>query len=150
MKDKSQIEAGLERSLRKQVTVPRLDRKFDAGVWARIEADEARRAAPAMQVSGNATPATARWLYVINILGLASVAIFLCVFGWQMLSGMDISESLPEISAATRERHSHECGSTVIAAVAVAFGLMFTPLGRRVRDEFAPPAIAGRLRAARN
>jgi hypothetical protein len=135
MKDKSQIEAGLERSLRKQVTVPRLGRKFDAGVWARIDAEEARRAAPAMQLSGNSTPATARWLYVINILGLASVTIFLCVFGWQMLSGLDISESLPEISVATRERILMS-GSTVIAAVAVAFGLMFTPWGRRVRDEF--------------
>jgi hypothetical protein len=135
MKDKSQIEAGLERSLRKQVTVPRLGRKFDAGVWARIDAEEARRAAPAMQLSGNSTPATARWLYVINILGLASVTIFLCVFGWQMLSGLDISESLPEISVATRERILMS-GSTVIAAVAVAFGLLFTPWGRRVRDEF--------------
>jgi hypothetical protein len=135
MKDKSQIEAGLERSLRKQVTVPRLGRKFDAGVWARIDAEEARRAAPAMQLSGNSTPATARWLYVINILGLASVTIFLCVFGWQMLSGLDISESLPEISVATRERILMS-GSTVIAALAVAFGLMFTPWGRRVRDEF--------------
>jgi hypothetical protein len=135
MKDKSQIEAGLERSLRKQVTVPRLGRKFDAGVWARIDAEEARRAAPAMQLSGNSTPATARGLYVINILGLASVTIFLCVFGWQMLSGLDISESLPEISVATRERILMS-GSTVIAAVAVAFGLLFTPWGRRVRDEF--------------
>ena len=135
MKDKSQIEAGLERSLRKQVTVPRLGRKFDAGVWARIEAEEVRRAAPAMQVAGNSTPATARWLYVINILGLASVTIFLCVFGWQMLSGMDLSESLPEISAANRDVIlMNAC--TVIATVAVAFGLMFTPLGRRVRDEF--------------
>jgi hypothetical protein len=135
MKDKSQIEAGLERSLRKQVTVPRLGRKFDAGVWARIDAEEARRAAPAMQLSGNSTPATARWLYVINILGLASVTIFLCVFGWQMLSGLDISESLPEISVATRERILMSC-STVIAAVSLEFGLLFTPWGRRVRDEF--------------
>jgi hypothetical protein len=27
-------------------------------------------------------------------------------------------------------------GCTVVAALAVALGLMFTPLGRRVRDEF--------------
>ena len=134
MKDKSQIEAGLERSLRKQVTVPRLGRKFDAGVWARIEAEKSRVAAPAFRTSGT-TPLMARWLYAINILGLAGVTIFLCVFGWQMLSGMDISESLPEISAATRESIVMN-GCTVIATVAVVFGLMFTPLGRRVRDEF--------------
>ena len=135
MKDKSQIEATLERSLRKQVVVPRLDRKFDAGVWARIEAAEGRSAAPALQASVNATPATARWLNLINILGVASVAIFLCVYGWQMFSGMNISVSLPEISAATRESILMN-GSTVIATLAVAFGLMFTPWGRRVRDEF--------------
>ena len=135
MKDKSQIEAALERSLRKQVVVPRLGRKFDAGVWARIEAGEARSAAPAFQAAVSSTPAAARWLYMINILGLAAVTIFLCVFGWQMFAGMDISESLPEISAATRDSILMN-GSTIISTLAVAFGLMFTPWGRRLRDEF--------------
>jgi hypothetical protein len=135
MKTKSQIEAALERSLRKQVVVPRLDRKFDAGVWARIEAGESRAAAPALQAPVSSTSPAARWLNLINILGLASVAIFLGVFGWQMFSGMDISESLPEISAATRESILMN-GSTIITTLAVAFGLMFTPLGRKLRDEF--------------
>ena len=133
MKTKSQIEAALERSLRKQVVVPRLDRKFDAGVWARIEAGEAR--APVLQPSVNSASAAARWLNMINVLGLASVIIFLGVYGWQMFSGMDISESLPEISAATRESILMN-GSTIIATLAVAIGLMFTPLGRKLRDEF--------------
>jgi hypothetical protein len=135
MKDKSQIEAALERSLRRQVTVPRLGRKFDAGVWARIEAEQSRAATPALRTTATAAPATARWLYVINVLGLGTVAIFLCVFGWQMLSGLDIGESLPEISAATRDSIVMN-GCTIIATLAVAIGLMFTPLGRRVRDEF--------------
>jgi hypothetical protein len=135
MKDKSQIEAALERSLRRQVTVPRLDRKFDAGVWARIEAEQARAMAPALPAPVESTPVMARWLYLINILGLATVTIFLCVFGWQMLSGMNISESLPEISAATR-RSIVMNGSMAIAMLAFAFGLMFTPWGRRLRDEF--------------
>lgn len=135
MKTKSQIEAALERSLRKQVVVPRLDRKFDAGVWARIETEQTRVAAPAMPVSVNSASAAARWLNMINILGLASVTIFLGVYGWQMFSGMDISESLPEISAATRESILMS-GSTIIATLAVAIGLMFTPLGRKLRDEF--------------
>ena len=135
MKDKSQIEAALERSLRRQVTVPRLNRKFDAGVWARIEAEQSRAVTPALQTSVTAAPATARWLYVINVLGLGSVAIFLCVFGWQMLSGMNISESLPEMSAASRDSILMN-GCTIIATLAVAIGLMFTPVGRRVRDEF--------------
>jgi hypothetical protein len=135
MKDKSQIEFSLERSLRKQVVVPRLDRKFDAGVWARIQAEKSRVAAPALQVPASSVSATARWLNVINIVGLGTVAIFLCVFGWQMLSGIDISQSLPEMSAETRASVIMN-GCTVIATIAVAFGLMFTPLGRRVRDEF--------------
>jgi len=134
MKDKTQIEAVLERSLRKQVAVPRLDRKFDAGVWARIEAEEGRSTAPAWQTSPSTTPKMASLLSVMNVLGLGGVAIFLCVFGWQMLSGMDVSAFLPEISAATRDRILMS-GSTVIAAVAVAIGLMFTPLGRRLREE---------------
>jgi hypothetical protein len=134
MKDKTQIEAALERSLRKQVAVPRLNHKFDAGVWARIEAEEAGSAAPTWQVSSSTTPMLARLLSVINILGLGGVAIFLSVFGWQMLSGMDISAFLPEISAATRDLIlMNAC--TVIATVAVAIGLMFTPLGRRLREE---------------
>jgi hypothetical protein len=135
MKTKSQIEATLERSLRKQVVVSRLDRKFDAGVWARIQAAEAPAAAPALQAPVSSASAAARWLNMINILGLASVTIFLGVFGWRMFSGMDISESLPEISAATRESILMN-GSTIIATLAVAIGLMFTPLGRKLRDEF--------------
>ena len=33
------VEARLERSLRNQVRVPKLDGRFDAAVWARIEAE---------------------------------------------------------------------------------------------------------------
>ena len=133
MKDKSQVEAALERSLRKQVAVPRLDRKFDAGVWARIEAESSRAAAPAVQAPvGSAS--TARWLNIINIAGVVSVALFLYFFGWQNLSGMNIGESLPEISAATRMSILQN-SIWAVSMLAVAFGLMFTPLGRRIRDE---------------
>lgn len=134
MKHKAQIEATLDRSLRQQVKVPRLDNRFDAGVWARIKAEESRSAAPA-RVSANATPMAARLLYAINILGLGSVAVFLCVFGAQMLGGMDLGAMVPEFSEATRASILMNA-STVIATVAVAIGLMFTPLGRRLRDEF--------------
>ena len=40
MKSNSELEAILERSLRKQVNVRPLDKTFDAAVWARIEAEE--------------------------------------------------------------------------------------------------------------
>jgi hypothetical protein len=133
MKDKSQVEAALERSLRKQVTVPRLDRKFDAGVWARIEAESTRAATPAVQ-KPTSSAMTARWLNIINIAGVVSVALFLYFFGWQSLSGMNIGESLTEISAATRENILQNI-MWIVSTLAVAFGLMYTPLGRRVREE---------------
>ena len=132
------IEAVLERSLRKQVKVPRLDRRFDARVWARIEAQESRATAAAPA----ATPQVARWLDIVNILGLASVAIVFCMFGAagandgaQALAGMELNVSMPEISAATWERIVSGI-SMGIAGAAIVFGLMFTPVGRRLRDEF--------------
>jgi hypothetical protein len=127
----TEIEAVLERSLRKQVKVPRLDRRFDARVWARIEAQESRATAAAPA----ATPQVARWLDIVNILGLASVAIVFCMFGAQALAGMELNVSMPEISAATWERIVSGI-SMGIAGGAIVFGLMFTPVGRRLRDEF--------------
>jgi hypothetical protein len=135
MKHKAQIEAALDRSLRNQVKAPRLDGKFDAAVWARIEAGESRQGLSAVQAPARRTPLAARWLYAINILGLGSVAIFLCVYGTQMLAGMDVSAMMPELSSAASARILMNA-STVIATVAVAFGLMFTPLGRKIRAEF--------------
>jgi hypothetical protein len=134
MKDKTQIEATLERSLRKQVKVPRLDSRFDAAVWARIEAQESRSAAPARQMPASEASPTARWLYWINIVALGAAAIFLCIFGAQMLAGVDVSAMLPEISVASRDRILRD-SCTVISTVAVAIGLLFTPLGQRLREE---------------
>ncbi len=133
MKDKSRVEAALERSLRRQVVVPRLDRTFDAGVWARIEAGESRSTAPSAARAAPA-PAAARWLYAMNLLGVASVVIFLCVFGAQMMSGFDLRMQLPQLSAATSERFLLDA-SSVIAAAAMAVGFLFTPWGRRLREE---------------
>jgi hypothetical protein len=134
MKDKSLIEAALDRSLRKQVKVPRLDSRFDAAVWARIEAAESRSAVPMQPMPASAASPMARWLFWSNVLALGSAAVFLCMFGAQMLSGVDVSAFVPEISAATRERIlMNSC--TIIATAAVAIGLLFTPLGRRVREE---------------
>lgn len=130
--NKAEVEAVLERSLRQQVQAPRLDRKFDSAVWARIEAAESPAAAPALQAS--AVPKVARWLYIVNVVGLASVAIFVSVFGAQWLAGLDINGMMPEMSAATRD-HFMSSISMGIAGVAVVAGLMFTPLGRLVREE---------------
>jgi hypothetical protein len=135
MKHKAEIEGALERSLRAQVNVRRLDSRFDAGVWARIEAEESRSAAPALRASASATPMAARWLYALNILGLGSVAIFLCMFGAQMLAGMDLSAMSPGFSEAALTSFFVNTG-TVIATVAAGIAFMLTPLGRRLRAEF--------------
>jgi hypothetical protein len=135
MKRQAQIESALDRSLREQVKVRRLDGKFDAAVWARIEAEESRQSTPVVLARSSASPVAVRWFYAINILGLGSVAIFLCVYGAQLLAGMDVSAMMPELSADTRTSILVNA-STVVAAIAVAIGLMFTPLGRKVRAEF--------------
>jgi negative regulator of sigma E activity len=134
MKRKLEVEATLERSLRKQVSVPLLDRSFDAKVWARIEAEESRNTVSTMRAPARAIPKTARWLYIINVLGLASAAIVACAFGAQMFAGVDTTISLPEISQATRERIL-PLMSQGFAGVALVFGLMYTPWGRRLREE---------------
>jgi len=132
MNRKPEVEAVLERSLLKQVRVPRLDSRFDARVWARIEANESRATASAP--APTALPQAARWLHIVNIVGLASAAVVVCMYGAKMLAGMDLSASMPEISAATGERIvSGMCMG--IAGAALVFGLMFTPVGRRLREE---------------
>ena len=58
-----EIESRLERSLRKQVRAPKLDGRFDAGVWSRIEAS----AAPAATSRRTLMP---RWLIASHVLGV--------------------------------------------------------------------------------
>jgi len=132
MKRNLEIEAVLERSLRKQVSVPRLDASFDAAVWARIEAEESRAAAPARP----AVPAGAgRWLSIVNALGIASVAVVVCVYGFQWLGGLQLETSIPDFSPVISERNAMHW-STGIAGAAMLFAFLFTPWGRRLRDEF--------------
>jgi hypothetical protein len=134
MKTNPDIEATLERSLRKQIAVPRLNHKFDAAVWARIEAQESR--APAAFVRAPATaPKWARWLGFMNVMGLASVAIFLLLFGTQMLADMQGEVSLPQISMVSDES-GFSTVSGVIALASLLFGFAYTPWGRRLMNEF--------------
>jgi hypothetical protein len=124
------IEARLERSLRNQVKAPRLEKRFDAAVWARIDAQKS----PAPRA-----PSTSpNWWFVFNGIGIGVAFVLLCVFGLQSLSGLEPQVALPEVAvpAATMEQF------VIIAAQAITigalvFGLMFTPLGRRLRAEFS-------------
>jgi hypothetical protein len=132
MKRNTEIEATLERSLRAQVKVPRLDRRFDAKVWARIEA-EAHPVAARVPVS-RAVVKAGRWLNVVNIASLASAAIFVSFFCARMLADADISMTLPEFSPAMSAELITRL-SLGLAGAAVVFGFWNTPWIRRLRDE---------------
>jgi hypothetical protein len=132
MKRRPEIEIALEKSLRSQVKVPRLDERFDAAVWARIETAESRATSASAVPVGSLT--AARWLTIINFLGLAVVALMVWAYGAQMFAGADFIASFTELSAASRERIVSGA-SLGIAAAAVLFGFMYTPWGRRLRQE---------------
>jgi len=142
MNRKLDIETALDRSLRKQVVSPRLDGRFDAAVWARVEAAVQRASnaglAPAV------VPKSARWLLVSNAIGGAVALALVLYFGAQwFVGGVDASVPtlsvprlpVPDVSA----RMMAEIVSIATWAVTVgslAFALMFTSIGRRLRSEF--------------
>ena len=71
----------------------------------------------------------------MNVIGLASVAIFLMLFGAQMLAGMQGDLSLPQISLPGNEQVLSPV-SGVIALASLLFGFAYTPWGRRLLNEF--------------
>jgi len=126
-----EIEARLERSLASQVRVPRLDGRFDAGVWARIEAE--RQAAARTEPRSSAA---ASWLRASNVGGLIVAAVLAAYFGLRMLSGVEVEVPAPHLSVQLSESTQQFVGWGISAA-AIIFGLMLTPMGRRVRGMFA-------------
>jgi len=132
MTRKLEIEATLDRSLGNQVKAPRLDLRFDAAVWARIEAAEQRAASP-VQV-GSRAPSSARWLFVINAIGIAVAAVLVVIFGFEPFADVSVNVPTPAISAAVKGPVVM-MGAQAFAIVAVVIGVMFTPLGRRLRAE---------------
>jgi hypothetical protein len=132
MTRKLDIETNLDRSLAHQVKVPRLDRRFDAAVWARIEAAEQRATNPVQARTQSRTPA--RWMFAINIIGVAIAALLVVIFGLQSFADVTVSLPKPDVSLATGERIL-EVAAQTITIVSVVFGLLVTPLGRRLRAE---------------
>ena len=131
--NKSEIEARLERSLRNQIKAPKLDGRFDAGVWAQIESLKASAAAPAMPVKS----AASRWLFAINVAGVLVAVALVAMFGLKAFAGADVSVAvpMPQVPQGFVER--------LVAAMiwpvtilALGFGMMFTSIGRRLRAEF--------------
>jgi len=133
MKTKPEIETILERSLRKQVKVRKLDESFDAAVWARIEAEESRSA-----VSAPVRPAAAskvgRWLFILNAVGVTSVCVFLCVILFQWLAGVQVDATLPVTSFRVSDQ-TVTMWATGLAGATLLAGLFYTPWGSRLRDE---------------
>jgi len=131
------IETRLERSLVNQVKAPQLGKKFDASVWARIEA-ESQAATNPVSEPPRASRST-NWLLIWNAIGVSVTVILVVVFGMQSFT--DVSQSVPtiavptiEVSAATLDQ-IYQVGGQAIAVVSLVFGLLFTPIGRRLRNE---------------
>lgn len=138
---KNDNEARLDRSLRNQIGVPRLDGRFDAAVWARIAAAEAPALNPGV-TSARASSAS-RWLAISNLVG---VLVTLGVAAYYFLRNtgaidlpvvpVDLGVSVPVVSDALVTQIVAVLGQ-VLGVAAVVFGLSFTSIGRRLRATFS-------------
>ena len=133
MTHKLDIEARLERSLVNQVKAPQLGKKFDASVWARIEAESQRATNPVLAQPKSS--ASARWLLISNAIGVSVTVLLVVVFGMQSFTDVSLSVPTVEVSAATRSQ-IYEYAGLAITVASLVFGLLFTPIGRRLRAEF--------------
>jgi len=134
------IEARLDRSLVNQIQVPRLDRRFDAAVWARIEAEEARVTNPVVELAPSYAVRASRWIALTNIVGIATtlgVALYflLRTYGGIELPVSEVGMPVPAIPDEMVARIIGVLGQ-VLGVAALALGLSFTSLGRRVRAAF--------------
>jgi len=127
------VEARLHRSLQGQVRVPQLDRRFDAGVWARIEA-EAQAGAQAVQPVP-ARSAAEKWLLMSNVVGIGVAVALVLFFGLRLFSGVETQVATPDFSSAAGQLAASILAWSVSGG-AVLFSAMFTPLGRWLRAEF--------------
>jgi hypothetical protein len=130
----AEIEAKLHRSLSRQVRAPQLDRRFDAGVWARVEAEERVPLRVSSPVAARASGG--RWLMVSNVIGIAVATVLVAIFGLRLFSGVNVELSVPNFSIAQNQQLV-ETIAWAITAATLGFGLMFTPIGRRLRAEFS-------------
>jgi hypothetical protein len=135
MNTRPEIEARLDRSLANQLRLPKLDRRFDAAVWARIEAEtSASRAALAMPRES----AAARWMFASNAVGFLVAAMLVLYFGARMFTGVEVELPVPSLSWSPEQTNATlKFVGWVLAFGAIGFGLMFTSLGRRLRSEIA-------------
>jgi hypothetical protein len=132
--DAASIEARLERSLRRQVTAPKLDGRFDAAVWSRIAAEDRAGASGKASVPA-ANRDMPRWLLACNAIGITVTVVLVVWFGAGQMSGVDLALDLGvELPRVTQDQQQSllMLASRVVTAAAVLFGLMFTRIGRRL------------------
>lgn len=131
MNKEHEIEARLERSLRRQVLAPKVDGRFNAAVWSRIAAGQ-QKAAASPVVPQSRTPA---WLSAINVIGVVVTVLVLGYGVVRSMSGLDLDLdfelSLPSFSA-ERQAEVIRILTPFISGAAVLFGLLFTRIGRRL------------------
>ena len=136
------IEARLDRSLGNQIKLPQLDRRFDAAVWAKIEAAEARATNPVTEDAPSRAVRASRWLAITNSIGIAATLAVVLVFVLRTYGGvepsvnLEMNVSMPVIPEDMVTRIVAVLGQ-VLGFVALAFGLSFTSFGRRIRASFS-------------
>src|SRR6187431_1207233 len=112
-------DATLDRSLRRQVAVPRLDASFNAAVWQRIAAQES----PAV-----ARPARgSRWLLVSNVFGIGVSVALVVYFVARGFAGVEVDANLALPVVTEHTTTTIVQGLVwVITLAAVGFGFAFT------------------------
>jgi hypothetical protein len=134
-------EARLDRSLANQLNVPRLDRRFDAAVWARIAAEEAKATNPVVAGAPSRIVLASRWLAITNSIGVIvtlGVALYfvLRAYGGVEIPVSEVNVALPAIPDDMVAQVVGVLGQ-VLGIVALVFGLSFTSFGRRMRAAFS-------------
>ena len=126
----SKIEARLERSLRNQVRAPKLDGRFDAAVWARIE----KASSTATASMTPARPGGSRWLFASNLVGAIVTVALVGMFGLQAFTGAEVNVALPTVAPGLVERLV-TLMIWPVTVVALSAGFLMTSAGRRLRAE---------------
>jgi hypothetical protein len=131
--ESGQVEAGLDRSLRKQIAVPELGAKFNAAVWDRIAAEQARAPARSRKAP------VSHWLLASNVVGiivsLALIVYFIARSFSTVDVGLDLNLPVTQVSERTIAAIV-QWSYWGVAIGAVGFGMMYTSFGRRIRNIF--------------
>jgi hypothetical protein len=146
MNGKQDIEARLDRALAKQIGVPRLGKQFNAAVWARIAAEEAKAARPVAVTASSRAVRASRWFAITNTIGVAVTLGIVAYFVLRTYGGVDASAlnlgvevpavSMPVVSDAMLSQIVGVLGQ-VLGFAALLFGFSLTSVGRRLRASFS-------------